>query len=1083
MYFKRLELVGFKSFCDKTTLNFEPGITAVVGPNGCGKSNIFDSIRWVLGEQSAKSLRGSEMLDVIFNGTDQKEPLSMAEVSLAFDNTSRFFNLDNPEVLITRRLFRSGESEYMLNKATVRLKDILDLLLGTGIGAESYSIIAQGKIDLVLSSRPEDRRVVFDEASGISKYKAQKRETTRKLDETEQNLLRVNDIVTEVKRQIGSLERQANKARRYKEIFEELKLKEIDSATLEKKNLLEEKNVIVGQLQGLLKDESGLIELILHQEAKIANRQSELKSLEEAMMEARSQLLNLENSLVRNNEHISFNQQRIDELTQDSQVLEGQIDQAAAKLVQDEEKLEQVRSEYASLKQNIQVRQASLAQKEEEIDKHSLSIKNSLSLIAECKRIILDLETTISTNNNQIGDFNSKHQVFLARKKRLEIEKAKVYEDKVITQEALKKVAQELEDTRTQVAEFMQKIAGVKANLAHEGLNLEEINKQIVSLGNEKLTLVSHKEFLEKLKSKYDDIGESSNAVIYLDKMPNESLTGLVVKIQDQLTLSSEDRLHLSTAAFKISGEAKPIELDTQKIDEKIARLEENLGELRNRMVLRQTCIAELNKMSVELELELRNYEITLANKESNHAAIAEQFEKIKEEEDVIVMELTDVAREISTLEQNLDNAQNQLLDLNHQERQRQDTIAQEEDAVSLNSKLREEVLVFITQTKTEIEALNRRFSSDAATLKILDQTYAQDKASLENIQRQISESKERQEMLRVEITQCQETNRQAQIQIEQKKTSLDEIEFKYNEVSSGTEGVVKKIEADRKQLDQIKNRLHDLEMLDKDLDYRYTTIKERISSAYKVDLDLLTEPLKESGHETLSAEISELKRKLDAYGTVNLVAIEEYDELKKRYDFLIQQQTDLVDAKESLHQAILKINRTTKQMFMETFEKVKVEFKNYFRLLFNGGDAQLFLLDESDPLESGIEIICRPPGKKLQNVLLLSGGEKTMSAIALIFAIFKVKPSPFCILDEIDAALDEANVDRFSRVLQEFAKTSQFIVITHNKKTIVNANIMYGITMEQSGVSKIVSVKLSQNKERELQTEKDQQEQSVLTS
>ncbi|MHB8155502.1 MAG: coiled-coil domain-containing protein, partial [Candidatus Omnitrophota bacterium] len=544
---------------------------------------------------------------------------------------------------------------------------------------------------------------------------------------------------------------------------------------------------------------------------------------------------------------------------------------------------------------------------------------------------------------------------------------------------------------------------------------------------------------------------------------------------------NEDDRLHLGAAAFKISGEAKPIELDTQKIDEKITRLQESLGELRNRMVLRQSCISELNKMSSGLELELRNYEITLANKESNHAAIAEQFDKIKEEEDVIVMELTDVAREISAVQQNLISAQNQLTDLNAQERLKEGVIVQAEDAISLNSKLREEVLVLITQTKTEIEALHRRFSSDAATLKILDQTYAQDKASLENIQRQISEAKERGEILRVEITQCQNTNEQGQIQIEQKKASLEEVELKYNEVSSGTVGVVKKIEADRKQLDQLKNRLHDLEMLDKDLDYRYTTIKERMSLAYKVDLELLTELPGELDQEALCAKISELKKKLDSCGTVNLVAIEEYDELKKRYDFLIQQQTDLADAKESLHQAILKINRITKQMFMETFEKVKVEFKNYFRLLFNGGDAQLFLLDESDPLESGIEIICRPPGKKLQNVLLLSGGEKTMSAIALIFAIFKVKPSPFCILDEIDAALDEANVDRFSRVLQEFAKTSQFIVITHNKKTIVNANIMYGITMEESGVSKIVSVKLSQNKERELQTQKENQEQSVV--
>ena len=1064
MYFKKLELVGFKSFCDKTTLNFEPGITAVVGPNGCGKSNIFDSIRWVLGEQSAKSLRGSEMLDVIFNGTDSKEPLGMAEVSLTFDNTSRFFNVDHPEVLITRRLFRSGESEYMLNKATVRLKDILDLLLGTGIGAESYSIIAQGKIDLVLSSRPEDRRIVFDEASGISKYKAQKRETMRKLEETEQNLLRVNDIVTEVKRQIGSLERQANKARRYKEIFEELKLKEIDLANLDKKNLLKEKDEIIFQLAELQKEETALVELVSQQEEKIANRQSELKTLEEAMMGARSQILNLENSLVRNNEHINFNQQRITELAQNCDVLTGQIEQARAKLVQDEEKLQRVRDEYANLKQNIDAKQSILEEKESEINKIGEAIKNSLEVISESKKIILDLETSISNIHNEIGNFNSKHQVFLARKKRLEIEKAKVYEEKAITDETLRKVTEELAATRTLVDEFRMKISDVKASLDQEGQNLNEINKQIVDLGNQKITLVSHKEFLEKLKSKYDDIGETLNAVIYLDKAPQDCCTGLVVKIQNQGVSGVDDGVS-GTSGFKISGEAKPIELDTQKIDEKILKIEESLGELRNKMILRQACISELTKMSGGLELELRNHEITLANKESNCQATQEQFDKIKEEEDVIVMELTDVAREIAAIEQNLAVFQEQLSGLNTQERIKQDLIGQEEDEIKLKSKAREEVLVLITQTKTEIEALNKRFSSDEATLKILDETYAQDKASLENIQRQINESQERQDVLELEITQCQDVIKESGIQIIQKKTEFSEVEVKYNEVSGGTIGLVKKIEVDRKILDQIKNRLHDFAMQDKDLDYRYTTLKERMLSAYKIDLDLEIVQEKELEHDVLFNEINELKRKLDSCGSVNLVAIEEYDELKKRYDFLIQQQTDLACAKEALHQAILKINRTTKQMFVETFEKVKVEFKNYFRLLFNGGDAQLFLLDENDPLESGIEIICRPPGKKLQNVLLLSGGEKTMSAIALIFAIFKVKPSPFCILDEIDAALDEANVDRFSRVLQEFAKNSQFIVITHNKKTIVNANIMYGITMEQSGVSKIVSVKLSQNK------------------
>ncbi len=580
------------------------------------------------------------------------------------------------------------------------------------------------------------------------------------------------------------------------------------------------------------------------------------------------------------------------------------------------------------------------------------------------------------------------------------------------------------------------------------------------------------REFLEKLKNKYDDIGESLNAVIYLDKLPKESMTGLVVKVQNQSSLSDEDRAYLGPSAFKISGEAKPIELDTQRIDEKIARLEEALGELRNKKVLRQTCISELNKMSAGLEQELRNHEIALANKESSHAAAREQFNKIKEEEDVIVMELTQLQREILAIEQNLANAQAQLSNLNNEQRQKQDLIVRKEDAIALNSRLREELLVLITQTKTEIEALNKRFISDESTLRILDDTYAQDKASLENTRQQAGESKTRLDELKAEIADCRKNIETAQGEIKLKKDTLSEVEAKYNEVSGGTATVAKKIEADRTQADQIKNRLHELQMQDKDVDYRYAAIKERMFSAYKIDLDAQEQLSKELDHQALSNEINELKKKLDSYGTVNLVAIEEYDELKQRYDFLIQQQSDLLSAKESLHQAILKINRTTKQMFMETFEKVKVEFKNYFRLLFNGGDAQLFLLDEADPLESGIEIICRPPGKKLQNVLLLSGGEKAMSAIALIFAIFKVKPSPFCILDEIDAALDEANVDRFSGVLQEFSRASQFIVITHNKKTIVNADIMYGITMEQSGVSKIVSVKLSQDKEKEKEPE-----------
>ncbi|MFA5063231.1 MAG: AAA family ATPase [Candidatus Omnitrophota bacterium] len=1064
MYFKKLELLGFKSFCDKTVLHFEPGITAVVGPNGCGKSNIFDSIRWVLGEQSAKSLRGSEMLDVIFNGTDNKEPLGMAEVTLTFDNKARFFNFDNDEVAITRRLFRSGESEYLLNKNQVRLKDILDLLLGTGVGAESYSIIAQGKIDLVLSSKPEDRRLVFDEASGITKYKAQKRETTRKLEETEQNLLRVNDIVTEVKRQISSLERQANKARKYREVFDELKNKEIAQAVLSRKDLLAQKEGIINQLKELQLQEEGLLGVIREQEAKVASRAGELKALEDNIMSTRNEILNLESQVIRNNERISFNDEKAAELEKEKTTLQEQVGEVRIKLIVDEEKLKEVKAEYLGLKAAIEGKSLVLSEKESQINSLAANIKSSLDKIVDFKKEIMELVVKIAAARNQISEFASQQQVFLARKKRLEVDKAKVYEEKAIAEESLSKITREVDLVKEVIEGLLQKISGVKSDLEKEGFSLTAINSQIADLERQVLTLESHKEFLEKLKEKYLDISETMNATVYLDKLPTEKTSGLVIKINDFLGLSDSDKTSFA-ANFKVSGEAKPIELDTQKIDEKIANIKAQLEGLKNSKQAKETGIEDLNKSVAVLQQELRGQEINLANKETQCATIREQFNKAKEEEDIIVLELNDTQKELSVLEANILVSQNTLSELNNSHRLAEDSILKEEDSVSQNSKLREELLVAITQVKTELESLNKKIISDEQTLNILEDTFNRDKENLRNTEKQIDDSAQKLLSLKEEAKSCEFKVVEHKKDIEAKVLTLKDFEKAYAQLSEGAGDVSAKIEEGRDKLDILKNNLYELQMQDKDIDYKYSAVKERMLQAYRIELEGVEALPENVDISVLGQEITELKRKLDSYGTVNLVAIEEYDELKKRYDFLIQQQTDLSSAKESLHQAILKINRTTRQMFIDTFEKVREEFRNYFRLLFNGGDAQVYLIDENDPLESGIEIICRPPGKKLQNILLLSGGEKSMSAIALIFAIFKVKPSPFCILDEIDAALDEANVDRFSRVLQEFAKGSQFIVITHNKKTIVNANVMYGITMENSGVSKIVSVKFAQDK------------------
>ncbi len=1091
MYFKTLELVGFKSFYSKTSLQFEPGITAIVGPNGCGKSNIFDSIRWVLGEQSVKTMRGSAMEDVIFNGTDSKEPLGMAEVSLTFDNNNKFFPLDHNEVVITRRLFRSGDSEYLLNKTQVRLKDILELLMGTGIGAESYSLIPQGKIDLILSSKPEDRRIVFDEASGITKYKAQKKEALRRIEETEQNLLRVNDIIVEVKRQIGSLERQANKARRYKEVFEELKSKELILANIQKAELERDSVKILDALTLLEADEARITNSINEQESGILAEQAELKNKEDIILKIKNDIMNLENIVSMDNERIRLNRERIVELDASKTRLAAQIEQARQRLLIDEEKLNSLRQEYTTIKKDIEAKNEILREKEDFLHNVSSAIRLSSENILVSKQYILGLEIKITYARNELSELNSKQQIYLARQKRLGIEKAKINEEISSSSANIDNIIQEIDALTVEFQSLGFKTSAVKTNLDTEKASLENIKAEIDGLEKQKLSLQSQRQFLEELKTKYDDISESMNAVIYLDKLPAERISGLVVKIKDYINLADEDRKSFASVNLKVSGEAKPFDLDTRNISEKIAQIEARIECLKKEKESKLSLIEGLNNTCAELEKNLRAQEITLSNKKAFHQSALEEFNKIKDEEDLIKIELSDVDAELTAVNEKNSGLRISSAQLEEELTAKENSISNEQNSIAQNNSLKEEVLVFIAQIKTELEALNKRIGSDDSTLKELANRYNQDKEHLSNFEKQLDDTVLKQQSLSAEINDLESKIKDASADSACRKASLEDTDGLYQEISLALNDLVKKIAASKKELDAIKKQAYELQMRLKDLDFKYLSLKERILQAYKIDFEQSAgsassgeqsetvsnttqgpeggakNPEQNAGIDVsvLSDEIKKLKEKVDSYGSVNLVAIEEYDELKKRYDFLEQQQNDLVTAKEALHNAILKINRTTKKMFLETFEKIRAEFRNYFRLLFNGGDSQIYLIDEQDPLESGIEIICRPPGKKLQNVLLLSGGEKTMSAIALIFSIFKIKPAPFCVLDEIDAALDEANVDRFGKVLQEFAKISQFIVITHNKKTISNADIMYGITMEDSGISKIVSVKFSQNK------------------
>ncbi len=1008
MYFKTLEIVGFKSFMDKTVLNFEPGITAIVGPNGCGKSNIFDSIRWVLGEQSVKSLRGSQMEDVIFNGTDTKQPLGMAEVSLTFDNSQKNFPVDNDEVMITRRIFRSGESEYLLNKAQVRLKDITDMLLGTGIGAESYSIIAQGKIDLILSSRPEERRQVFDEASGITKYKSQKREAIRRLEETEQNLLRLNDIITEVKRSIGYLERQANKARRYQSAFADLKNKEINLSCLKKTKLIEEKSKVMIELHSLRTREDDLQVELRRQESGISQRNEELSALDARINQIKVDLQSLENQIQSNSQHISFNQERIKELEATKTYLLSQIAQTQERLAQDEEKLNKFKEEYLLIRQSFEEKSLSLKSNEEQLNSLVAAIKSSQDSIIKAKRSILDLATRAAQVKNEITELNSKQQVYLARSRRLELEKAKIGQERFQVESNLNSLNSDLLQMEKDYSASVEALNSVKFVLDEKTQFLSQAEREIDEMEKRKLSLESQKEFLEKLKNQYEDISESMNAVIYLDKVPVENINGLVIKVSPGAGQTDPAQ----PAGYKLQGEAKPIDLDAQKVKEKLVLVEESLAVLRGNKTLLENEIAGINVQISGLNAKEQDQEMALANKRTLHQTVIDQYNKVKQEEEIILLEVSDVAEEMSALEVKLKSSQQQLQAVEEENRAVEAGIHSQQESISLNSQLKEEVLVGMAQVKTEVENLSRRLASEDATLKMLEGEVNAGRNDVLGLENKVQETGHRQEGLRVQIEDLQDKIAVTAKDIGSGNIELENTQKKYLEFRESISGVLKSIEENKVDLETLKEKTYQTQMLEKDLEFKYQSLKDRLLSAYKIDLDIVAAPVvpgPESKAETaaanteeitatqdpaaspeagqvndasasaqvpsapaaesaalefitdenlLSSEIERLKEKVDSYGTVNLVAIEEYDELKKRYDFLNQQQTDLVTAKDSLQDAIRKINHTTKKMFLETFEKVREEFRNYFKTLFNGGDAQVYLIDENDPLESGNEII-----------------------------------------------------------------------------------------------------------------------------
>lgn len=1092
MHFKRLEIFGFKSFADKTILNFEPGITAIVGPNGCGKSNIFDAIRWALGEQSIKDLRGNAMEDVIFNGTAQKASLGFAEVSVSFGNDSRMLPIEYDEVTITRRLFRSGESEYLLNKTVVRLRDIQELLMGTGIGAEAYSLIQQGKVDLVVSARPEDRRMLFDEASGITKYKAKKKEALIKLKDTENNLLRVNDIIVEVKRQIASIDRQADKARKYKEEFKKLENLEIQFARHQMNVLRYEREGIGAKICALKVQEQEMNRELKEQEDHWSGKTEILEGLEQKLNDLQAEGIKLDGQIDMDTRHIGFNQERIIDIEQNNQKLKEQKEHLIIRCRTQQEKIEEIRQGMASIMQALESRQQALKEKRLFLSRTEGSIHEAKDKIVEDEEKILTLTSQQVSARNELTDVMREIQGALARKRRLQIESDKVH----IEAGELRQKLQNSEGEISRIQEIIRRLEGDRENqgalLDRLRGDLAGLKQRIDDLEKKGLFYESQKDFIEKLNVQYQDIPDPVvEGRLITQTQPLNHHTGIIGKVKEvQATASGNLEFLKGILAkndvqqlYEIVCEAKFIELDPQQISRKIEEIDREVDQLNAEKDAHILIIEQEAKSYKDIQQNIHDQEKAFSVLNAQHGDLSEKSRQLQEELDMIASELGEVEGVLAAVRKREEELNYRLDTVNQDVEWCQNDIKDKQAWIAARSREREEVTVTIAQGEAEIESQEDKLKTSREHLDIFSKDLDTWLEEMKRMDDEIAVGEGRNTHLASEnqaLTEKIENVRRARESIDETKSDY---ESQRQDLIQCLGSLREGIASLKESVDRITHGLHDQELKDQELTFREQGIRDRLQQAYRINLEemetvqMSSTPGAVAGgqeapvgfnEEETAREIERLRRRCDSFGSVNLVAIEECEELKGRFEFLTKQQSDLLEARSQLMSAITKINRSTHQLFLDTFTKVGEEFRIYFRMLFGGGEAQLVLLDPENVLESGIDIIVRPPGKKLQNISLLSGGEKTLTAIALIFGVFKVKPSPFCVLDEIDAALDDSNVGRFSYLLKEFARIAQFIVITHNKKTIASADIMYGITMPETGVSRIVSVKFSDDKKEE---------------
>jgi len=1183
MFLKRLDIIGFKSFADRVSIEFVPGVTAVVGPNGSGKSNITDAIRWVLGEQSAKSLRGAKMEDIIFAGSDSRKPLNIAEVTLTLDNEDQFLPLDYQEVSVTRRVYRSGESEFFINQQPCRLKDIVDLFMDSGLGKEAFSIIGQGRIEEILSSKPEERRTIFEEAAGVLKYKIRKKKAEHKLLETQDNLQRVNDILHELEHQLEPLKIQASIAKDYLEKRGELEKLEVALIAHEIEELHRQWSALNEQVAIHQQEEMALAATIQKEEAAVEQLRDQLTALDESIDGLQQVLLSVSEEL----EKLEGRKEVLKERKKNAAQYKNQLEEAIVSLTEkqarliealtkEEETLRQVKQEIAAL-------QAELKEKQQAFSLYNVNVEERME---QLKSDYIELVHEQASLKNDRSHLQTQLEKLTTKQATLAKENEKYLREREYVQAQQAELKAQYEKTERMMIACESKLQEKLEQLSHLKQEIEQKEAMLYQAYQYLQQTKSRKEMLEEMQHDYagffqgvkeilkarHQLSGIHGAVVELISVPTEYETALDIALggaMQHIVVANEEAARAAIQYLKTNAYGRATFLPLNVIQGKHIPKE-------------QLALVEHHPAFVGVASELISYDsmyrtvmahllghviVTTDLKGANELArlLHYRYRLVTLDGDVVspggamtgggvakkTNSLLGRTRELEAITSKLQEMEAKTIQLEqHVQMKKKEANEQEEEIAELRKQI-EQWRVALQEIKSvwrevewqekhvnerlslydhekahdeqEKKQLEAKIAAADEKLRQMEQALAEIDEQMQQLAMQKQDEQQSKEALqqamteqKIALAEKQQMFKHLQEKIEQmrleqndteikRKTAEEELAMLCAEMESNDSGeeqlerlrqqklqdkneTVELIASRREQRLQYQQTLENLEreVKEKKRNYKQLTdiIKDEEVKLNRLDVELenLLARLREEYTLTFEAakanypleieaaearkKVKLIKRAIEELGTVNLGAIDEYERVSERYEFLTTQKSDLQQAKETLYQVIDEMDQEMKKRFHATFEQIRSQFGDVFAQLFGGGRADLQLTDPADLLNTGVEIVAQPPGKKLQHLSLLSGGERALTAIALLFSILKVRPVPFCVLDEVEAALDEANVHRYAHYLKQFSSQTQFIVITHRKGTMEEADVLYGVTMQESGVSKLVSVRLEDSKQ-----------------